>query len=101
MEAWPMVLGRQGHPLQSWQRSRKGFQRLERQARLDDTGEALWAYNVGTGINGNPTTFTAGGKQYVAIVVGPGGGGIWPVTYGDWFKKQSKGGGLIVFGLED
>jgi alcohol dehydrogenase (cytochrome c) len=37
----------------------------------------------------------------VAIVVGPGGGGLWPLTYGDWFKKQSKGGGLIVFGLED
>jgi alcohol dehydrogenase (cytochrome c) len=67
----------------------------------DDTGEALWSYNVGTGIHGNPTTYTANGKQYVAIVVGPGGGGIWPATYGDWFKKQSKGGGLIVFGLED
>jgi len=67
----------------------------------DDTGEPLWAYNTGTGIHGNPTTYTAAGKQYVAIVIGPGGGGIWPVTYGDWYKKQSKGGGLIVFGLED
>jgi alcohol dehydrogenase (cytochrome c) len=67
----------------------------------DDTGEALWAYNVGTGVHGNPTTYTVEGKQYVAIVVGPGGGGLWPLTYGDWFKKQSKGGGLIVFGLGD
>ena len=67
----------------------------------DDTGEALWQYNVGTGIHGNPTTFTAGGKQYVAIVVGPGGGGLWPLYYSEWYKKQSKGGGLFVFGLAD
>ncbi len=67
----------------------------------DDTGEALWQYNVGTGVHGNPTTYTAGGKQYVAIVVGPGGGGIWPLYYSEWYKKQSKGGGLFVFGLVD
>ena len=67
----------------------------------DDTGETLWQYNVGTGINGNPTSFTAGGKQYVAIVVGPGGGGLWPLYFKEWFKNQSKGGGLFVFGLSD
>lgn len=67
----------------------------------DDTGEALWQYNVGTGVHGNPTTYTAGGKQYVAIVVGPGGGGLWPLFYSEWYKKQSKGGGLFVFGLAD
>jgi alcohol dehydrogenase (cytochrome c) len=67
----------------------------------DDTGEALWQYNVGTGIHGNPTTWTAGGRQYVAIVVGPGGGGLWPLYYSEWYKKQSKGGGLFVFGLSD
>ncbi len=67
----------------------------------DDTGESLWQYNVGTGVHGNPTTYTAGGKQYVAVVVGPGGGGIWPLYYSEWYKKQSKGGGLFVFGLAD
>ena len=67
----------------------------------DDTGETLWQYNVGTGIHGNPTSFTAGGKQYVAIVVGPGGGGLWPIYFKEWFKNQSKGGGLFVFGLSD
>ncbi len=67
----------------------------------DDTGESLWQYNVGTGIHGNPTTWTAGGRQYVAIVVGPGGGGLWPLYYSEWYKKQSKGGGLFVFGLVD
>jgi alcohol dehydrogenase (cytochrome c) len=71
------------------------------QAVRDDTGESLWSYNAGTGIHGNPTSYTVDGKQYVAIVIGPGGGGIWPLTYKDWFQKQSKGGGMIVFGLSD
>ena len=55
----------------------------------------------GTGIHGNPTTYTTGGKQYVAAVVGAGGGGIWPLYYGEWLKTHSKGGSLIVFGLHN
>jgi alcohol dehydrogenase (cytochrome c) len=66
----------------------------------DETGEHLWSFQVGSGIYGNPTTFTANGKQYVAIVYGAGGGGIWPLHYGEWYKKQSKGGGLMVFAVE-
>lgn len=66
----------------------------------DETGEALWQFQTGSGVYGNPTTFTAGGKQYVAIVYGAGGGGIWPLHYGDWYKKQSKGGGLMVFAVD-
>ena len=66
----------------------------------DETGEALWQFQTGSGIYGNPTTYTAGGKQYVAIVYGAGGGGIWPLHYGDWYKKQSKGGGLMVFAVD-
>lgn len=67
----------------------------------DDTGQRLWKFNVGTGIHGNPTTFMAGGKQYVAIVAGPGGGGLWPLYYNEFFKHQSKGGLLMVFGLHE
>ncbi len=67
----------------------------------DDTGETLWRFNVGTGIHGNPTTFTANGKQYVAIVYGPGGGSLWPLVYDELFKHQNRGGGMIVFGLPD
>lgn len=66
----------------------------------DETGEALWNFQTGSGVYGNPTTFTAGGKQYVAIVYGAGGGGIWPLHFADWYKKQSKGGGLMVFAVE-
>lgn len=65
----------------------------------DDTGEQLWSFNVGTGVHGNPTSYTAGGDQYVTIVVGAGGGGIWPLTFGDWLQNHTKGGGLFAFGL--
>lgn len=63
----------------------------------DETGEELWTFQLGSGVYGNPTTYTADGRQYVAIVYGAGGGGIWPLHYADWYKKHSKGGGLMVF----
>jgi len=66
----------------------------------DETGETLWTFQVSSSIHGNPTTFTAGGKQYVAIVWGAGGGGIWPIYYGEYLKKNSKGGGVMVFAVE-
>ncbi|MBL28876.1 MAG: quinonprotein alcohol dehydrogenase [Rhodospirillaceae bacterium] len=67
----------------------------------DDTGESLWSYNTGTGIHGNPTSFSIGGDQYIGIVVGAGGGGIWPLTFGDWLQTHTKGGALFVFGLHN
>jgi alcohol dehydrogenase (cytochrome c) len=67
----------------------------------DDTGELMYSFNIGTGIYGNVTTYTANGKQFVAVVAGAGGGGIWPLHYADWYKKHSKGGVLTVFGLPD
>ena len=66
----------------------------------DETGEQLWTFNVGSGVHGNPTTFTSNGKQYVAIVYGAGGGGIWPLYYADFLKTHNKGGGLMVFALD-
>ena len=66
----------------------------------DETGEHLWSFQVGSGIHGNPTTYTAGGKQYVAIVYGAGGGGIWPLYYANFLKTHTKGGGLMVFTVD-
>src|SRR5881409_4195480 len=41
------------------------------------TGAVLWKFKVGSGVVGNPITFTgADGKQYVAVYAGIGG---------DWF----------------
>jgi alcohol dehydrogenase (cytochrome c) len=65
----------------------------------DDTGETLFEYNVGTGIHSNPTTYMVGDTQYVAVLVGPGGGSLWPLVYGEFFKHNTKGGGLFVFAL--
>ena len=65
----------------------------------DDTGEELYQFNVGTGVHGNPTTYTVDGKQMVSVVVGAGGGGIWPLSYGEWLKNHTKGGGVFTFGL--
>jgi len=65
----------------------------------DDTGETVWQFNVGTGVHSNPTTFMVGDTQYVAILAGPGGGSIWPLIYGEWFKTRQQGGSLFVFAL--
>ena len=66
----------------------------------DETGEHLWSFNTGSGVHGNPTTYTAEGKQYVAIVYGAGGGGIWPLYYANFLKTHTKGGGLMVFAVD-
>ncbi len=65
----------------------------------DETGETVFEYNVGTGIHSNPTTYMVGDTQYVAVLVGPGGGSLWPLVYGEFFKTNTKGGGLFVFAL--
>jgi alcohol dehydrogenase (cytochrome c) len=81
------------------------------------TGKLLWQFRTGAGINAQPITFRGpDGKQYVAIMDGPGG---WPgptveseadprdSTAGDGFvgatsdlpSKTRRGGTLYVFAL--
>ncbi len=66
----------------------------------DETGEHLWSFNLGSGVHGNPTTYTVEGKQYVAIVYGAGGGGIWPLYYANFLKTHTKGGALMAFTVD-
>lgn len=49
---------------------------LDRRFRAYDvkTGQVLWQARLGTSVQGFPVTFTAGGKQYVAVTTGLGGG---------------------------
>ena len=49
---------------------------LDRNFRALDvkTGEMLWQTRLGTSVQGFPVTFTAGGKQYIAVTTGNGGG---------------------------
>ncbi len=39
-----------------------------------NTGKTLWQIRLGTSVQGFPVTFTVGGKQYVAVTTGLGGG---------------------------
>src|SRR5256885_8439416 len=46
------------------------------------TGSALWKFKVGSGVVGNPITFTGpDGKQYLAVYAGIGGD--WALLAGD------------------
>jgi quinohemoprotein ethanol dehydrogenase len=38
------------------------------------TGEELWSYDAGLGISAPPVTYSVEGKQYIAVLVGYGGG---------------------------
>jgi outer membrane protein assembly factor BamB len=43
------------------------------------TGETLWQTRLGTSVQGYPGPFTAGGRQYIAVTTGLGGGSPRPV----------------------
>lgn len=64
------------------------------------TLEKLWEFNTGGGVNAPPITFTADGKQYVAILVGLGGAwDKWFIESTPELKKIQPGSMLYVFGL--
>ena len=66
------------------------------------TGKVLWSKNLGTGIGAGPVTYSVGGKQYVAIVVGRTA--ALPAFLGEVGKKMvaaaPEGGALFVFSLQ-
>ena len=57
----------------------------------DETGEHLWSFQSRLRHPWQPDhLYRPNGKQYVAIVYGAGGGGIWPIYYADWLKKNRR-----------
>jgi len=66
------------------------------------TGKVLWSKNLGTGIGAGPVTYSVGGKQYVAVVVGRTA--ALPAFLGEVGKKMvaaaPEGGALFVFSLQ-
>lgn len=46
-----------------------------------DTGEPLWHFNCGAGVNAPPISYAVNGKQYVAVAAG--GSQIWGYPQGD------------------
>lgn len=54
------------------------------------TGDKLWSFNCGAGVNAPPVSYEIDGRQYVAVAAG--GSQIWGFR---------QGGAVIVFGLAD
>ena len=78
---------------------------LDRYFRAVDvnTGEVLWQARLGTSVQGFPVTFTAAGRQYVAVTTGLGGGSprnVPRIIEPDVHHPQN-GNALYVFALPD
>jgi PQQ-dependent dehydrogenase (methanol/ethanol family) len=66
------------------------------------TGNELWKHNNGQGHNGGIITYSAKGKQYVAVMTGWGGlaGDDYAAFFGGSFAQMPKDSGIIkVFAL--
>jgi alcohol dehydrogenase (cytochrome c) len=76
---------------------------LDRRFRAFDvkTGEILWETRLGASVQGFPVSFTAGGKQYIAVTTGNGGGSprVVPRTITPEIQPPASGHTLYVFEL--
>jgi alcohol dehydrogenase (cytochrome c) len=76
---------------------------LDRYFRAHDvkTGEVLWQTRLGTSVQGFPVSYSAGGKQYVAVTTGLGGGSprLVPRTISPEIKHPANGHAVYVFEL--
>jgi len=67
------------------------------------SGKELWSHDDGTGHDGGIISYSAGGKQYIAVTAGWGGMATddYPSTFGEPFKSMPKDtGALIVYSLK-
>ena len=67
------------------------------------TGEVLWQARLGTSVQGFPVSFEVGGKQYVAVSTGLGGGSprLAPRRLAPDVHYPRSGNALYVFALPD
>jgi alcohol dehydrogenase (cytochrome c) len=67
------------------------------------TGKVLWQTRLATSVQGFPITFTADGRQYVAVTTGLGGGSprLVPATLIPEIRVPTTGQALYVFALPD
>jgi alcohol dehydrogenase (cytochrome c) len=67
------------------------------------TGKEIWKIRLGTSVQGFPVTFTAGGKQYIAVSTGLGGGSPRnvPRTIAPDVRHPQTGNALYVFTLDE
>ena len=62
----------------------------------DQTGEVLWKFQTGSAVRGQPISYQAGGKQYVAV---PSGAGGLVVDIVGKYPKTTPGSSVAVFAL--
>ena len=78
---------------------------FDRVFRAVDTrnGKTLWTSRLGTTVQGYPVSFSVGGKQYIAVTTGLGGGSPQnkPATLLREVRRPANGYNLFVFGLPD
>ena len=78
---------------------------LDRYFRAFDvrTGEILWQTRLGTSVQGYPISYTANGKQYIAVTTGLGGGSPRnvPRLLAPDIRHPLSGNALYVFELPD
>ena len=67
------------------------------------TGKELWRTRLGTSVQGFPLTFSVGGKQYIAVSTGLGGGSprMVPSVLAPDVHYPSYGNALYVFALPE
>jgi alcohol dehydrogenase (cytochrome c) len=67
------------------------------------TGKVQWETRLGTSVQGFPLTFSIGGKQYIAVSSGLGGGSprMVPTVLAPEVHYPSYGNALYVFALPD
>jgi len=65
------------------------------------TGQMLWETRLGTSVQGFPVTYSADGKQYIAVMTGLGGGSPRnvPAVIAPEIKIPQSGQALYVFAL--
>lgn len=78
---------------------------LDRMFRAIDTktGKDLWSTRLGSSVQGFPVSFTVGGKQYIAVSTGQGGGSPRnvPATIAPDILYPKTGNQLYVFAVPD
>jgi alcohol dehydrogenase (cytochrome c) len=67
------------------------------------TGKVLWETRLGTSVQGFPLTYSVGGKQFIAVPTGLGGGSprMVPSVLAPDVHYPSNGNALYVFALPD
>ncbi|HEX4595361.1 MAG TPA: PQQ-binding-like beta-propeller repeat protein [Bryobacteraceae bacterium] len=66
------------------------------------TGAVLWETRLGTSVQGYPVSFSIGGKQYIAVTTGLGGGSprLVPQTLAPDIHHPANGNALYVFSVK-